>query len=328
MVTLDDIAKKVGISKSTVSKALNHASDISEDTRKKILAAAAELGYTTRNGKNRKRIAVFITNMSYETPNQFGYDIIQGFKEMALKEDWLVTVIPITMEFQKITPYGVYMMEHGYAAGFFLGLTLMDPWMLEFPAALVPTVLYDNEVKGNPLVASVAYDNEEAFLLSVGYLKKLGHKKIGLLSGPLDSFIIKKRYHAYLNAMEAHSLEVDDSYIGLGYYVGESAQTYIPRFIKAGITAVLFSHDVRAIAAIDECRKHNIVVGKDMSFIGFDDLPLAEQTCPPLTTIRQDRTAIGKCSFYAIHCLINRIPIGSILLRPSLIIRESCCPPG
>lgn len=65
-----------------------------------------------------------------------------------------------------------------------------------------------------------------------------------------------------------------------------------------------------------------------MSFIGFDDLPLAEQTCPPLTTIRQDRIAIGKCSFYAVNCLINRIPIGSILLRPSLILRESCCPPG
>ena len=61
----------------------------------------------------------------------------------------------------------------------------------------------------------------------------------------------------------------------------------------------------------------------DVSIIGFDDLPMAAYTQPPLTTIRQDRIALGKCGYYAMSCLLNQIPIGSILLRAPLIVRES-----
>ena len=172
-------------------------------------------------------------------------------------------------------------------------------------------------------------DSQEGFELSVKHLKELGHKKIGLISGPLESYILKARYNAYLNAMEKYGLELNDNYIGLGYYVNDSTKKYIPMLLKEGVTAILFSHDIRAISAITECNDRGIRIPEDLSIVGFDDLPMTAHTLPPLTTIHQDRIALGTCGFYALSCLLNHVTIGSILLRPTLVVRNSTGPvPG
>ena len=327
MATISEIADKLGISKSTVSKALNNATDISADMRKKVLETAAELGYINHRANHlRKKVCILIENMDYETPNQFGYDIVRGFQQMAETENWVTDIIPLTVEFQKMTPYGVFMLDHGYQASFVLGFSLLDPWMQEFPATQIPTVLYDNYIKSNPHIASVGCDSQEGFDLAVKHLAELGHKKIGLISGPTDSYIIQARYNAYINAMNKYELEIGEDYIGLGYYVAESTRTYIPKLMSRGVTAILFSHDIRAISALTECLDRNIQIPADLSIIGFDDLPMTAYTEPPLTTIRQDRIGLGKCGFYAMNCLLNRLPIGSILLRAPLIVRGSTGP--
>ena len=198
--------------------------------------------------------------------------------------------------------------------------------MPELRTSSVPTVLYDNYIKNNPNIASVGCDSQEGFELAVKHLIQLGHKKIGLISGPLDSYILKARYHAYLNALNKYGLEINENYIGLGYYVAESTRKYIPQLTGEGVTAILFSHDVRAISAITECKDKGLRIPEDISIIGFDDLPMTAYTLPPLTTIRQDRIALGKCGFYALSCLLNKVTIGSILLRAPLIVRESTGP--
>ena len=83
---------------------------------------------------------------------------------------------------------------------------------------------------------------------------------------------------------------------------------------------------VRAISAITECEDRGIRVPQDVSIVGFDDLPMTAHTLPSLTTIRQDRAAIGKCGFYALSSLLNEVAIGSILLRATLIVRDSTGP--
>lgn len=327
MATINDIAEKLGITKGTVSKGLNNASDISEEMRKKILETAVELGYVNRRRQKReKKLCILVENMEYENPNQFGHDIVLGFRQMAEPDGWNVDTIPINMEFQRGTPYSVFMMEHGYEASFILGLTLLDPWMHELRTSRFPTVLYDNYIKENPNVASVGCDSHEGFELAVKHLTGLGHKKIGLISGPLESYILKARYNAYLNAMDRFGLEINENYIGLGYYVNDSTKKYVPRLLKEGVTAILFSHDIRAISAITECDDRGIRIPDDISIVGFDDLPMTAHTMPPLTTIRQNRTALGKCGFYALSCLLNQVAIGSILLRASLIVRGSTGP--
>lgn len=327
MATINDIAKKLGISKSTVSKALNNASDVSLETKEKILAVALEIGYTNKHMQERpQKICILIENMEYTQPNHFGYDIIHAFMDMAKQDNWLVDIVPIDKEFQRGMSYNYFMMENEYVAAFILGFSLVDPWINSFISNKIPTVFYDNYILGNPHVASIGCDSAQGIDEAVHYLKEQGHKKIGLLSGPLESYIQKTRYNAYIDALSKYHLEVNDKYIGIEYYVSDSTRDHIKRMYDLGITAILCTHDIRAISAIEECHANDIKVPQDMSIIGFDDIPLAPLTEPSLTTIRQDRIALGKSGYYALSSLLKGLPISSINLYAPLIVRDSTGP--
>ncbi len=327
MATINDIAVKLGVSKSTVSKGLNNATDISEETRRKILETAAELGYSNKHMRDReKRLCILIENMDYNTPNQFGHDIILGFKQLAEPDGCVVDVVPLDKLFQRSMPYSVFMMQNGYGGAFVLGFSLIDPWMKEFRTCRIPTVLYDNYISSNPRIASIGCDNQEGFNQAVKYLADLGHKKIGLISGPLESYIQKARYNAYINALSKYDLEIDEKYIGQNYFISDSTRDHVQRMYNLGVTAILCSHDIRAISAITECLDKGIRIPEDLSIVGFDDLPMAAFTEPSLTTIRQDRLALGKTGYYAMSCLLSNLPISSILLQAPLVVRGSTGP--
>lgn len=327
MTTINDIAAKLGVSKSTVSKGLNNATDISDEMRKKILETAVELGYNNKRMLNReKKLCILIENMDYATPNQFGYDILLGFRQMAEPDGWTVEIVPIDKDFQRSIPYGVFMIQNGYLGAFVLGFSLIDPWMKEFKTSKIPAVLYDNFIHNNPRIASIGCDSQEGFDQAVDHLFDLGHRKIGLISGPLESYILKARYNAYINALSKHNLAIDDAYIGLGYFVSDSTREHVQRMYNLGVTAIICSHDIRAISAITECMDRGIRIPEDLSIIGFDDLPMTDYTEPPLTTIRQDRLALGKTGYYAMSCLLNDVPISSVMLRAPLVVRSSTGP--
>ena len=324
MVTLNDIAARLGISKSTVSKGLNNASDVSEELRRKILETAAEMGYTGR--RTTKKLCVLVENMGYQEPNQFGYDIIAGFLEMAQSDGWAVDVVPLTEDYQRTVTYRDAMLKGNWRGAFVLGFSLLDPWMKEFQTAKIPTVLYDNYIKENPHMASVSCDNTSGLAAAVRHLHDLGHRRIGLLIGPLDSFVLRERYNAYLSAMGECGLAVDEELIGICYYRTESARKYLPRLIEKGATAILCTTDVRAVAAYTECNDRSLRIPGDLSIVGFDDLPIAAYMDPPLTTVRQDRLALGKCGYFTLSCLLNDVAIDSIRLRAPLMVRGSTGP--
>lgn len=327
MTTLNDIAAKLGVSKSTVSKGLNNATDISDEMRKKILETAVELGYHNKRLLSReKKLCIIIENMDYQTQDQFGYDIILGFRQMTEPEGWTIDIVPVDKDFQRQIPYGVFMIQNGYLGAFILGFSLVDPWMTELATSKIPAVLYDNQIDSNPRIASVGCDSQEGFNQAVKHLLDLGHRKIGLLSGPLESYILRARYNAYINALSKYNLEINEDYIGLGYYVCDSTREHVQRMFDLGVTAIIFSHDIRAISAITECANRGIRIPEDLSIIGFDDLPMTALTDPPLTTIRQDRIALGKAGWYAMSCLLNDLPISSVMLRAPLIVRSSTGP--
>ena len=327
MATLNDIAARLGISKSTVSKGLSNASDVSEDLRKKIMEVAAEMGYSGR--RTQKRLCVLVENMGYTEPNQFGYELIAGFTQMASAEGWVVDAVPYTKERQAHETYRDFMAQGGYQGAFLLGFSLVDPWMQgEFQTVQIPTVLYDNRIPENPFMASIGCDCRGGMEAAVRHLYGQGHRRIGLLFSALDSYIVKERYNAFFSAMEKCGLEVDQDLIGLGYYVAETTRKYLPKFVERGATAILCSDDSRALAAYTECCDRRLRVPEDVSIIGFDDLPISAYMNPPLTTIRQNRLALGKCGYYALSCLLNGVDIDSILLRAPLVVRGSTGPAG
>lgn len=325
MATIQDIADKLGVSKGTVSKALNNAPDISETLRKTILDTAVEMGYRRlrRQKSDAKKFCIIIENMEYEQPHQFGYDFIIGFRQMAEPAGYAVDVVPMNDRIQKKTPYDVFMLQNDYIGAFVLGFSLTDPWMKDFKTSRTPTVLYDNYIPANPFTASIGIDNSEGMMLAVSHLKSLGHRKIGYLSSALGSHIMQVRHKAFFQAMKQNDLKTEPTYAGASYYITQCIEKHLPRLLDMGMTAIICSHDQIANSVMVECQQRGYRLPRDISVIGFDDLPLCAYTSPPLTTIRQDRTELGKCGYYALDSILNRVSIGTILLHAQLVERES-----
>lgn len=328
MATIKDIADRLGISVSTVSKGLNGASDISESLRQTVLDTAVELGYTTKQmrGKTRRKLCIFVENMEYETPEQFGYDIILGFRQFAFREDYEVTVTPITPVFQATEKYDTYMLKNGYVGAFLLGLALQDDWMTQFQSTGIPTVLLDNNIKKNSSVSYIGTDSFEGIDDAIEHLVGLGHRRIGLINGSRHSFICDQRRQAYIDSMTAHNLPFSEETMPYGYFVPEAAKPHVGNLLSMGITAILCGNDLIASGVISECSVLGYRVPEDVSVIGFDDIPMSDKLTPPLTTIRQDRIELGKCGFYALNSQIHNVSISRTLLRPRLIVRGSTGP--
>lgn len=327
MATMDDIAKHLGITKGTVSKALSGAPDVSETMRKSVLETAVELGYsrTFRSGSG-KRLCIFVENMAYEKEDDFGWDIIIGFRKLAEPADYQVDVIPLNPEMQKELHYDEYMLLNNYQGAVFLGLTLLDPWMQDFQVCSTPAVLYDNHIKSNPVVTHVGIDNDEGMDLAVSRLVELGHRKIGYLSSALGSYVYQARYKSFFHALHQNRLDEHRCMAGYAYRVSECLEQHLPRLLDRGCTAIICSHDLLAHMLLVHCGELGIRVPEDLSVIGIDDIPLCRYTIPPLSTIRQNRTELGKCAFYALSSQINHVPISTLLLHAELIERDSTGP--
>ena len=327
MATLNDIARTLGIAKSTVSKALNGAEDVSEATRRQVLETAVELGYSRRRG-NQPRIAVFITNMEYEKPTDFGHDILVGFRKMAEPAGFQVDVIPLNYRLSHTTRYDEFMLQENYRGALFLGLSLNHPWIAnDFAGCKTPTVLYDNRVSGNPNVTYVGTDSQEGMALTVYYLKELGHRKIGYLSSALGAYVYQQRYLGFFQALKKAKLPCGEELCGASYHMEEVLEQHLPRLIEEeGCTAIVCSHDLLAIGAMERIEAMGLRVPEDISILGFDDIPQCRSTTPTLTTIRQSRTEIGKSAFFALSNQMEGVPLSTVLIHAELVKRGSCGP--
>lgn len=328
MATIKDIADRLGISVSTVSKGLNGAGDISESLRQSVLDTAVELGYTTKQmrGKLPRKLCVFVENMEYETPEQFGYDIILGFRQHAFRLNYEVAVIPVTPQFQSTEKYDTFMLKNSYVGAYMLGFALQDDWMEQFSATSIPTVLLDNYIRKNPAVSYVGTDSFEGIDDAIEHLTGLGHTRIGLINGSRNSMISDQRRQAFINSMTAHNLSFSEETMPYGYFVSDAAKPHVDSLLSMGMTAILCGNDLIASGVIDECAARGVRIPEELSVIGFDDIPMSAKLNPPLTTIRQDRVELGKCGFFALHSLINHVSISRTLLRPQLMLRESTGP--
>ncbi len=325
MATIKDIANKLGISVSAVSKSMNGASDISEELRQLVLDTAVELGYSTKRSRKteNRKLALFIENMDYLSEEDFGYDIVLGFKQSAFKNSWDVDVIPVTPSIQLEDKYDTYLLRGGYSGAFIVGFALHDEWMKQFETTTMPTVLFDNFIKYNPNTCYVGTDNYEGIDTAIDHLSKLGHKKIAFLNGSLHSMVSEQRQDAFLQAMKSHKLTVDKKLLAYGYYVADSARYHVPTFLDNGATAIMCGNDLIASGVIEECLLKGLRIPNDISVIGFDDIPLASRLSPALTTVNQNRSELGKCGYTMLTALISGITISKSLLRPKLIVRES-----
>ncbi|HEX2985837.1 MAG TPA: LacI family DNA-binding transcriptional regulator [Caproiciproducens sp.] len=329
MPTIKDIANKLGVAVSTVSKGLNGASDISEEMRQLVLDTAVEIGYASKKVQRlgKRKVCIMIENMEYENIDQFGYEIIVGFKLSAARRHCDVTVIPCSLNLQTQEKFDSFMLEYGYSGAFLLGFNLHDDYIRQLYKTTVPTVLLDNYIP-NKNVGYVGTDGFNGIDLAIEHLVSNGHRRIALLNGSKNSMVTNERHLAFMQSMEKHGLEIDPDLVANGYYVPECAKDHVGVFLEHGVTAIVCASDLIASGVIAELKRLGKRIPEDISVIGFDDLPIAQHLSPTLTTIRQDRVAIGKSAFMMLEELIGGVSISKLLLKPDLIIRNSTgiCP--
>lgn len=329
MPTIKDIANKLGVAVSTVSKGLNGASDISEEMRQLVLDTAVEMGYASKKVQmlGKRKVCVLIENMEYENIDQFGYEIIVGFKLSAARRHCDVTVIPSSLNLQTTEKFDSYMLKYGYSGAFLLGFSLHDDYINQLYKTTVPTVLLDNYIP-NKNVGYVGTDGFNGIDLAIKHLADYGHRRIALLNGSKNSMVTNERQMAFTQSMEKYALDLDPDLITNGYYVPECAKDHVSTFLERGATAIVCASDLIASGVIAELHRLGKHVPEDVSVVGFDDLPIAQHLTPTLTTIRQDRVSIGKSAFMMLEELIAGVSISKLLLKPELIIRNSTgiCP--
>ena len=325
MTTIRDIANKLNLSISTVSKGLNGASDVSDKTRRLVLDTALKMGYTPKQARmaaEPTKVCVFIENMGYERVEQFGYDIIVGFKLAAAAKQWDVSIVPTALNKGNSIQYEEYMLSNHYSAGFLLGFLLHDDFLRQLEKTTVPTVLLDNVIY-NKNVACLGVDNQQGIFCAVRHLAELGHTSIAMLNGESESLVSSERLNGFRFGMAHFGLPVREELIAHGNYNADYAKKFVGRFVEAGATAIICASDTIAHGVLSELYHMGLHVPDDMSVVGFDDLPIAAYATPPLTTVRQDRLAIGKNVCLLMEQLMNGNCINRMLLIPELVVRES-----
>jgi len=327
VVTIKDIAKELGISISTVSKGLNGASDISEEMRQQVLDTALSMGYVLKNRKSshpHRRVCIMVENMDYDNINQFGYEIITGFRLAATERQYEVDIVPMDVYRQSRHTYDEFMTQNGYHGAFFLGFELTDAYLSQLADTTIPTLLLDNLVY-NPHVGCIGTDNNAGFSSLIAYLHRMGHQRIALLNGVTRSRVSQLRFTSFQKALTEHSIPFDPELVGFDSFTpeSESLRQHLTHFLDHGATAICCASDMIAAGVIQELHRMGYQVPDDISVTGFDDLPVAKYLAPSLTTIRQERFLLGKMAFRQLRDLIHQVPVSTQLLQGTLVERES-----
>jgi LacI family transcriptional regulator len=335
-VKLADIARATGVSLGTVSQALNQRSNVSPETRKKILETAVRLGYIKGPAKTLRihelKVIGVLTKQDINLPrlesNPFFSHIQTGIEQACRDFGLSMMLSTIDVEPSNRPVSFPLMLKEKHPDGLICLGTFLDGKTGEIFRDLgIPVVLADSYAPSLPF-DSVIIDNRQGALTAVNHLIEHRHTRIGLIGSNQTSppGILERRL-AYLEALGTHGLQpfIEDSELsrGLAY---SATKTLIERF---QVTAIFACNDDVAIGAMQAVRDMGMNVPQDVSIVGFDNIDSAADVHPPLTTIHVHKRWIGVA---AVQTLIERArspdkPKTTTTVSTDLIIRQSVISP-
>jgi LacI family repressor for deo operon, udp, cdd, tsx, nupC, and nupG len=331
MATIQDVARDAGVSTATVSRVLSAPERVAEATRARVMAAVARLGYapnvaakTLRTLKTEK-ILVTVPDIS----NPFFSQVIRGVEEAASAAGYSVLLGDTRHEEEREEQYAAMLRRKEADGLIFLGHRLPDS-LAEMAAAMGPRAPIVNGCEFSPElgVPSAHIDNERAAAEAMEHLHGLGHRRIGVVTGPLASRLSRDRL-AGVQAAAARrgrwALQVAQ-----GDFSIESglAQTLSLLDGDPRPTAVFCFSDEMAMGALEAFRRRGLKCPQDVSLVGFDDIRYAQHLDPPLTTISQPMQAIGhEVVRLLLDVLAERVEtVRHVTLAHRLVVRASTGP--
>ncbi len=313
MVTIKDIARESGYSISTVSRVLNHRSDVSPDAKKKIEETVEKFHFVPNNNakhlkqNNSKSIAILVKGIS----NMLFASIVEEIQQMIEKTEYTLVLSYLDEDEDEVEQAILLCRERKPLGLLFLG---GNPEYFEqkFEGVDVPCVLVTNRADKMNFanLSSVATDDIAAAKCAVDALFDAGHKKIGILGGNLEnSHTSRQRFRGCLESFSEHDVvfDVEHCYEKVRFSF-DSAYRGMQRLVEKypDVTAVFAMSDVMAIGAIRALRDKGYLVPEDISVIGFDGTTLAEYYNPKLATVKQQYKILATKS---IEILIGQIEL-------------------
>jgi len=328
---LAEVARKVGVSEATVSRVLNDKPGVSEATRQAVLTALDILGYerpTKLRGERARLVGLVLPELTNPIFPALAEIVGGGLAQNGY------TPLLCTQNAGGITEsdYIDLLLQQQVSGVIFLGGNYSQAdsphgHYERLRQVKLPTVLVNARVE-NLAFATVSTDDAAAAEQAVSHLHQLGHRRIGMLMGPLDHIPSQRKLAAARRLLTSLGAPIDEGRVIRGLYSLESGQAGATRLYAAGATAVVCASDPLALGAVRAARRAGLRVPQDVSVVGFDDSSLMSCTEPPLTTVRQPIESMGRT---VIDLLLAQIAGTTeagdeLLFEPELVLRASTGP--
>jgi LacI family transcriptional regulator len=335
-VTLKDIAKKSGYSVTTVSRALAGYTDVNEDTRRHIATIADTLGYQPNllarqlRSQRTQTLGLIIPSADNSISNEFFSQLLLGIGDAASRAGYDLLVSAHVPGEPEMAAYR-RIVGGNRVDGMILARTRQNDERIAYLQSLDHPFVVNG--RGAPGERSdfpfIDVDSQTGIALAVAHLVELGHTHIGLILPPPEMAFTGFRHLGYRDSLSAAGLPYRADYVTQGdlQRSGGFAQANTLLDAHPELTAIVASNDLMALGAISAVQARGLQVGVDISVTGFDGIPAAEYSHPPLTTLHQPIYEIGR----RLVALLNHLILGSTpeaaqtqsLLSSTLIVRAS-----
>jgi LacI family transcriptional regulator len=327
--TIHEVARRSGVSVSTVSRVFNGYDDISEATRKRVLATARELDYAPSAAartlvKRRSQLIGVVLNTGEEQDirHPFFQEVLVGLKHAigVAGYDLLLFATEQPHEYTRRARH------HRVDGVVLMGVDRADPELRKLLEAGIPTIAVDLDVEGSH-ASYVTSDNVGGARLAVRHLHELGHTQIATIAGLLGTKPGADRLAGFRAELEALKLKPRREYEREGDFNMESGAAAMRQLLRLRKrpTAVFAASDLMAVGAVRAAREAGLDVPADLAVVGFDDIQLASLVTPSLTTIRQDKLGVGTAAGEGLLGLVEggRSKRSVQPMPVELVVRES-----
>ena len=329
---LKDIAAELGLSVTTVSRALAGYDDVSESTRQRVLKAADAMGYVpdaTAQRLQRQRtnvIGFIIPTFGPRFSDPFFSELLAGICNEAGRQGYDVLLSTAAPGPAEMELYRQKVLSRRVDGMLVVRTRCNDPRIAFLVENEVPFVSF-GRVDQDFDFPWVDVDGAHGVRQAVDHLAALGHREIGYVGAPTDLTFGKLRLLAFRESLTALGLPVVSDWLLHGELIQRSGHQLASHLLDLAHcpTALLMANDLMALGAVAAAQQRGLQVGHDVSIIGFDDVPPAEHSHPPLTTIHQPIYQIATTITSMLIRILEDKPLEQeqVLLTPKLIVRES-----
>ncbi|RTE10160.1 LacI family transcriptional regulator [Paenibacillus whitsoniae] len=307
--TIKDVAKAANVSVATVSRVLHNLDGYSDKTKQIVMQAVEALGYQPNAiarglvNKRTQTIGVLFPDVS----SSFSSDILHGIEEIAQERGFSVIVCNTAEEGKRTLKYLQVLREKQVDGIVFTSEVLKDEYFQAIKDMRVPVILV-NTMSQKHMIPYVKVDDRQAAYQATDYLIQKGHREIAMISGSLkDQIAGYPRLDGYRQALADNGIEYMESRVAIGDFELESSRKAMQKLLTEAppFTAVFAASDEMAIGAMNYAMEQGLKIPEDLSIIGYDDLKFARMVHPPLTTIHQPLTLMGRMASEKLIALIE-----------------------